>query len=1003
MAGASTRRDLFLQVSGTVNPLRQALQVGKTSLVEFAGDAAKQLEAVEKALQDLGGANAAQNAKRMTDSYAAAFKDIRRNAQEVLNAPSGAGAVSIINANSAREAASAAESQAASLRKVAEAAKAAALEQGNENAQLVQYAAAAAVNARVADDYASRLREQANVLGLVESKLAGHVVAGRKTVEMTGQQRAGVQQLMYNLNDAATQWSLNASAEQIFASQGSQVIQALMLIVGETKAASGAMGLWIPVIGGVLAIAAPLVATLFEGADGSDEMAKKGLTLVDALSLEKFGTEAATKALKDYNSEKDRARKKDEEATQAALDLARARLNDALATREKIKAELELANSSAESGLAGSAAAEKLAAQNKLIAETRTAINNISIDLATKNAVDRNDKAEIARRYYESQKQAALAAAAAEEKAGRTVDQKALERKLSDIETEKAAKLKSIRETDAAEKKVAKENREFGRRVSSAEARSIAEKAGFQVNSSNRSTARQQQLYDAWVAAGKPADNPVAKPGTSAHERGNALDIQISPGVTVAAIRKAFEDEGVRLTKIFKERGHYHVEWAPQGRARTGSTPEERAEAKEKNRRDAFESQLARAQDDYLAAQQALTSGTEETADAQYARLRAATLAREEDLDRQQAAGKLKEAEAEQLRVLNQSTYDAKKTAIARAEESRLVREQAELEQQRLDTAIGMLNLQGELATTFGARRRIALQILALEEEERRKAAERVVKDPKSTLSEKGQALGRIAQIDIEHPLRKEQIERRDADPLQSWFQGLKDSVGDGEHLRATLEGITVDGLDRGVDAIGNMVAGALKLKGIAGEIVAEFAKMLIKKAALEVGTKLFHFSGGTVPGYADGYIDPTGTIRGPGTGTSDSIFAWMTGRGPIMVSNQESIMTAAATRRYGPMLKAMNAGRLPGYATGVIPGGIMPRLPDMRALTPEALAPPGARAAAVELRGKIKVEPSPLFDARMEEVSARTVGAAAEPIMAGAEARTVKRIARPRLPGGYG
>jgi len=126
------------------------------------------------------------------------------------------------------------------------------------------------------------------------------------------------------------------------------------------------------------------------------------------------------------------------------------------------------------------------------------------------------------------------------------------------LEKQRDAEIKAAQATSAR----SNANQQFGRGISSSEASAIARRAGFQVNSADRSTARQQQLYDAWVAAGRPSDNPVARPGSSAHERGNALDIQIEPGVTVAAIRKAFADEGVRLTKVFKERGHFHVEWA---------------------------------------------------------------------------------------------------------------------------------------------------------------------------------------------------------------------------------------------------------------------------------------------------------------------------------------------------------------------------------------------------------------------------------------------------------
>jgi len=54
------------------------------------------------------------------------------------------------------------------------------------------------------------------------------------------------------------------------------------------------------------------------------------------------------------------------------------------------------------------------------------------------------------------------------------------------------------------------------------------------------------------------------------------------------------------------------------------------------------------------------------------------------------------------------------------------------------------------------------------------------------------------------------------------------------------------------------------------------------------------------------------GAIRGPGTGTSDSIPAWL--------SNGEYVIRAASVRKYGPgFLDALNAGRLPAFASGGI------------------------------------------------------------------------------------
>ncbi|TFD61133.1 phage tail tape measure protein [Cryobacterium sp. Hh7] len=51
------------------------------------------------------------------------------------------------------------------------------------------------------------------------------------------------------------------------------------------------------------------------------------------------------------------------------------------------------------------------------------------------------------------------------------------------------------------------------------------------------------------------------------------------------------------------------------------------------------------------------------------------------------------------------------------------------------------------------------------------------------------------------------------------------------------------------------------------------------------------------------------GTVYGPGTGTSDSI--------PVMLSNGEEVTRASMAEKYRPLLKAINADRVPGYASG--------------------------------------------------------------------------------------
>lgn len=60
-------------------------------------------------------------------------------------------------------------------------------------------------------------------------------------------------------------------------------------------------------------------------------------------------------------------------------------------------------------------------------------------------------------------------------------------------------------------------------------AEQVAKSLGIPIISGNRDNAAQKALYDASVAAGTPGrlpnGNPVAKPGTSKHETGNAIDV----------------------------------------------------------------------------------------------------------------------------------------------------------------------------------------------------------------------------------------------------------------------------------------------------------------------------------------------------------------------------------------------------------------------------------------------------------------------------------------------
>lgn len=116
-------------------------------------------------------------------------------------------------------------------------------------------------------------------------------------------------------------------------------------------------------------------------------------------------------------------------------------------------------------------------------------------------------------------------------------------------------------ELKAAQTRSASGTGDFGRQVSFGDAESIAKAAGLTVTSGYRSTADQARLFN--DPAYNHPGNPVARPGTSAHEGVNgkwALDIAFAPGLTAQSLKKLYGDEGVSLSAVYKESGHFHIE-----------------------------------------------------------------------------------------------------------------------------------------------------------------------------------------------------------------------------------------------------------------------------------------------------------------------------------------------------------------------------------------------------------------------------------------------------------
>jgi hypothetical protein len=136
----------------------------------------------------------------------------------------------------------------------------------------------------------------------------------------------------------------------------------------------------------------------------------------------------------------------------------------------------------------------------------------------------------------------------------------------------------------------------------------------------------------------------------------------------------------------------------------------------------------------------------------------------------------------------------------------------------------------------------------------------------------------------------------RESDVVNDWILTARDA------LKQTLDAAlavssAVIGITEAFRALGSAIAAPFRAIGAAGEAL----------QAMGPKNKI------NIPGFASG-----GHIRGPGTGTSDSILA--------RLSNGEFVMRRSAVDALGlPLLNALNAGMMPAFAEGGAVGGGRP------------------------------------------------------------------------------
>ena len=1034
---ASTTRNLFLQVGADITPLEAASKAGKTALLNLSDAANDVASEVEKAFQGLNNGKIEATAKQIDRSFESTFANIRRNAASVMEAPTGKAALQILDVVGVEKAAAAADTQAAALRRTADAAALVAQRAGSAGDAERVLAVSTEIAAQQAEKQSIAMRAQANVVAAVavEVRAASLGEAQANDEVSHSHTRMGAsgmitEHVVRSLSDsiAAGQSPIRAATMEM-----GRISEALTLWGATTGNTEGKLGKLAGFMAGPWGIAAsvgvavltPLVAQLFEGNHALDDAVKKLHDDAEAIAVADAAHRAFSKTIE---GEIANQRKLNEElskqvATQRQgqiFTLYGARKQQEQDERGLPKAEKDVAdqqrrvaslrqqndNPGADPDAAPAVAAALSTAEEKLIklqgtlADVRTTISNgavairqAEVPLIGSDVASAMDGKTLATdRYQQALGRLNRQLAIGPGRTGVTherqpdntfkdvqlqgIDEGQYRRQLAQLAAEK----KEAEDAAAAAKKAADDTRQVGRTIDFSQAKDIVEGIGGRVTSSpTRSLAEQQRLYDRYTAY-KDGSGPwaplAAKPGTSMHGTGQAVDVAKSAGISLGALKKAFEDAGVHLTEALDEGDHFHVGYGKKGpSAETTAKREQSAADKRTRDGEAYTQLLDRAREDQLKLTRGQTTSIAEAAsldmkDVEIERSRLASAA-----DAGATERKWTQAQADALKAIYQRNADLHDEDIRQKEGMALLDQQLNADRDQLSRSNVTLQLQSDLEDTVSARKVIALQLLANQEQEQRDAAIRLIGSEKPEDQAKGEA--DLKDIDKNHPLRVAQINRQFQNPMDTYRQQLTGDVGD---MGRALDGVKADSLKGVEDGLVGILSGtksvAQGFRDMADKIIADLARIAVEKLILSViGLKDGGPVGGSILHLAGG-----GAVFGPGGPREDRI--------PAMLSAGEYVVNAAAYARHPELVQAINHDRLPHFADGGMVGGsaiYMRSMPSMEALSRPA--PPPQIIHVI-------TDKSALFDSHVTRIAAPLAQAA----MVGGAAQASQDFADQRM-----
>ena len=774
-------------------------------------------------------------------------------------------------------------------------------------------------------------------------KGAGEIVGA------SGSQRAGLQQLGYQLSDVATQFAGGQKAALIFAQQAPQVVQAVQMMSGGTsKFATFMQGPWGIALGVGTAVIGALVTKLLDSDDAAKKAKDAHIDLANAIDRQKASHDALAKAIDDYNDGQKKSTENTRLYVQQAKEAAEADLKRALALRELLKAELERQQSQAGGILAPQGYQQEQARMEGQIADRQrqnledikrlqAEVNNRALQLGD-FAAKAIDPLEAIRQKYDDIRKVIRDTSSMGMFNGKPVD----------------VVLRQVGIEQAAAEKVARDA------ARSSTGSNLAAQASV-----GDMVALIKQLFPGAAITSTTGGRHVAG---SDHYAGRAIDFVPAGGMgeySKAQVEQMIKDAGVNIRRNASgveqffgpgDKGHndhFHVAW-------TGSaSPEEaaRRQAAAQQKLQALADQQVRQQKEYadltagldgdlLAAKRA--NITDAAQIAQIARDQVA-VERDKLIADVEAKAQLNptiKAHKEELEEKIEQVAAQKLITIDTQEMQRRADEQLSLTIAANDNQKELLSMQEQFAVTQEDRRRIQLSILAIEKENERRALEAQANDPRGTDESRGKARLGLSTINARYGFQEQGIRESTRSPLDRYIAdndprligekvenlyvaeleavrtGIDDAIANALGVKDPLlkglidmfiQQVLIDPIARALQA--HMGGGGgffgTALSFVAGAVGGGGLGNSLSTASSNVASLAGNIEANNASRWASLALAGGGMVTGPGGPTSDSV--------PLWASNGEYVLNAETVRRLGKAkLDLINHGAsAPRFATG--------------------------------------------------------------------------------------